>query len=78
MKALARQRATYDDLVNVQENMVAELIDRDLYASPRPAGPHADMSSVLGMLSGFPYRLGRGGADPFPATEPLCIGNAED
>jgi hypothetical protein len=61
MKALARQRATYDDLVNVPENMVAELIDGDLYASPRPAGPHADMSSVLGMLIGFPYRLGRGG-----------------
>jgi Uma2 family endonuclease len=61
MKALARQRATYDDLVNVPDNMIAELIDGDLYASPRPAGPHADMSSVLGMLIGPPYRLGRGG-----------------
>ncbi|MEA2163662.1 MAG: hypothetical protein QOK37_1789 [Thermoanaerobaculia bacterium] len=61
MKALMHQRATYDDLVNVPENMVAELIDGELYASPRPAGLHADMSSVLGMLIGFPYRLGRGG-----------------
>lgn len=61
MKALLRQRATYDDLVKVPENMVAELIDGDLYAWPRPAGPHADMSSVLGMCIGPPYRLGRGG-----------------
>ena len=61
MKALLRQHATYDDLVKVPENMVAELIDGDLYAWPRPAGPHADMSSVLGMLIGVPYRLGRGG-----------------
>jgi Uma2 family endonuclease len=61
MKALLREHATYDDLVKVPENMVAELIDGDLYTWPRPAGPHADMSSVLGMCIGPPYRLGRGG-----------------
>lgn len=61
MKALSRRAATYQDLLDAPENMVAELIDGDLYTWPRPAGPHADMSSVLGMLIGFPYRLGRGG-----------------
>src|SRR3954471_19359258 len=61
MKARITHRATYADLEKVPENMVAELIDGDLYTSPRPAGPHADTSSVLGMLIGFPYRLGRGG-----------------
>jgi Uma2 family endonuclease len=61
MKARIRGRATYADLEKVPENMVAELIDGDLYTWPRPAGPHADMSSVLGMIIGPPYRLGRGG-----------------
>jgi hypothetical protein len=56
-----RDHATYDDLVQVPENMIAELIDGDLYAWPRPAGPHADTSSVPGMCIGAPYRLGRGG-----------------
>jgi len=61
MKALSRRAATYQDLLDAPENMVAELIDGDLYTWPRPAGPHADMSSVLGMCIGPPYRLGRGG-----------------
>ena len=61
MTALLHPRATYEDLLKVPENLVAELIDGDLYTSPRPAGPHADTSSVLGMLIGLPYRLGRGG-----------------
>lgn len=61
MKARIRDHATYEDLMKVPENMVAELIDGDLYAWPRPAGPHAAASSVLGMLIGWPYRLGRGG-----------------
>jgi hypothetical protein len=61
MTALLHPRATYEDLLKVPENLVAELIDGDLYTSPRPAGPHADASSVLGMLIGLPYRLGRGG-----------------
>jgi Uma2 family endonuclease len=61
MKARIRGRATYADLEKVPQNMVAELIDGDLYAWPRPAGPHADTSSVLGMIIGPPYRLGRGG-----------------
>jgi Uma2 family endonuclease len=61
MKARIRGRATYADLEKVPANLVAELIDGDLYTWPRPAGPHADASSVLGMLIGFPYRLGRGG-----------------
>jgi Uma2 family endonuclease len=62
MKTRIQERATYDDLLKVPANMVAELIDGDLYAWPRPAGPHADTSSVLGMFIGYPYRLGRGGS----------------
>ena len=64
MTALVQERqrhATYDDIVRLPENMVGELINGDLYAWPRPAGPHGDASSALGMFIGPPYRLGRGG-----------------
>jgi Uma2 family endonuclease len=53
--------ATYDDLLAVPENIVAELIDGELYASPRPRGPHSLAHSSLGMLLGSPFQLGRNG-----------------
>jgi Uma2 family endonuclease len=61
MKARSLTRATYDDLMKVPENLIAELIDGELYAWPRPAGPHARFSSVLGMEIGPPYDRGRNG-----------------
>lgn len=36
-----RRRATYEDLMQVPEHMVAEIIDGELLATPRPASPHA-------------------------------------
>ena len=45
---LAKRHATYADLVAVPEPFVAEIIDGDLYASPRPAPTHAVAASVLG------------------------------
>ncbi len=57
----ARRPATYQDVIDAPENMVAELIDGALYLQPRPAKPHAEAASVLGMLIGPPFRLGRGG-----------------
>jgi Uma2 family endonuclease len=56
-----RQNATYEDLIKAPGNMVAEIIDGDLYTWPRPAGPHTRVASVLGMDIGPPYDLGRGG-----------------
>lgn len=47
MAARLREHATYEDLLKVPENMVAELIDGELYASPRPSIPHADTTSEL-------------------------------
>lgn len=61
MKARSLARATYEDLLKVPQNLVAELIDGELYAWPRPAGPHARFSSALGMDIGTPYDRGRGG-----------------
>jgi Uma2 family endonuclease len=44
----ARRRATYEDLLKVPETMVAEILDGELYATPRPASPHALAASGLG------------------------------
>lgn len=56
-----KQSATYQDVIDAPEHMVAEIIHGDLYLQPRPAAPHAEAASVLAMLLGPPYRLGRGG-----------------
>ncbi len=61
MKARSLTKATYEDLLKVPENLIAELIDGELYTWPRPAGPHARFSSVLAMEIGPPYDLGRHG-----------------
>jgi len=56
-----RTPATYDDLLKVPDHLVAEIIDGELYTSPRPAPRHADASSGLaGALRG-PFDRGRGG-----------------
>lgn len=61
MTARIRETATYDDLARLPENMVGELIDGELWAWPRPSGPHTVVASRLGMDIGAPYDRGRGG-----------------
>ncbi len=61
MSARVREHATYEDLLQVPEHMVAELIDGELYASPRPAPRHANAASSLGYTLGPPFHHGRGG-----------------
>ena len=56
-----KKGATYDDLRRVPEHYVAEMFDGELYASPRPAIPHARAASVLGALLGAPFDQGRDG-----------------
>ncbi len=55
------RRATYEDLKKVPDIMVAEIVDGELHASPRPALPHANAASALGALLGLPFHFGRGG-----------------
>lgn len=55
------RRATYRDLENLPENVVGEIIDGELFTSPRPAIPHASAASNVGMVLGGPFRFGRGG-----------------
>ena len=53
--------ATYDDLIKVPDIMVAEIVDDELHASPRPAPRHASATSSLDAVIGGPYHHGRGG-----------------
>ena len=53
--------ATYEDLMKLPEIMVAEIVDGELHASPRPAPKHARAGSSLEVMLGGPYDLGRGG-----------------
>jgi Uma2 family endonuclease len=60
MKPL-KKNATYDDLREVPDHFVAEMFTGDLYASPRPALPHARAASVLGATLIDPFDQGRNG-----------------
>lgn len=58
---LLKKPATYEDLARVPEHMVAEILDGELYATPRPALRHTHAASVLGAEIGNPFARGRGG-----------------
>jgi Uma2 family endonuclease len=60
-QVLAKRPATYDDLMKVPDHLVAEILEGDLYATPRPAAPHALAASALGVEIGGPFHSGRGG-----------------
>ncbi len=40
MTTPAKRPATYEDLLQVPDNLIAEIIEGELYTSPRPGGPH--------------------------------------
>lgn len=62
MTTRVRERtATYEDLLKVPENAVAELIEGELFTAPRPIGSHTRFASAIGMDIGNPYDRGRGG-----------------
>src|SRR5262245_2146355 len=58
----ARRPATYEDLLQVPEHLVAEIIDGELVTSPRPSLRHALAASGLaGEIQGRFGRRGGGG-----------------
>ncbi|PKN55910.1 MAG: hypothetical protein CVU56_18900 [Deltaproteobacteria bacterium HGW-Deltaproteobacteria-14] len=54
-------RPTYADIEALPSNVVGEILGGELFVSPRPAGPHTEAASLLGVLLGQPFRLGVGG-----------------
>jgi Uma2 family endonuclease len=59
--ARLRRPATYEDLREVPDAFVAEILDGELYATPRPSIPHIRTGSRLGAVLGPPFDEGRGG-----------------
>ena len=60
-EALARRRATYQDVLDAPAHLVAEIVAGTLYTHPRPAPPHTRASSVLGGKIGTPFDFDAGG-----------------
>ena len=61
MAEAAREKATYEDLYNIPENMTGEIIDGELIVTPRPSRNHVYAASALGIEVGASYQFGRGG-----------------
>ena len=61
MSATAERQATYEDLLQVPSNRLAEILNGRLVTHPRPAPRHALVYSALGMELGGPYHVGKGG-----------------
>jgi Uma2 family endonuclease len=61
MSDRSKRKATDEDLAQVAPTQVGEIVDGELYVSPRPASAHANAAGALyGELYG-PFRQGRGG-----------------
>ena len=56
-----KKKATYQDVLDAPEHKVAEIIDGDLYLSPRPAMPHSLAALAIGGELYPPFHRGRGG-----------------
>ncbi len=61
MARAAKRAATYDDLLKAPDHFIAEIVDGELFTSPRPALRHATASSALGALLGSAFMFGHGG-----------------
>ena len=61
MASSVKRPATYADVLAAPDNVVAEIIDGDLYTSPRPASRHALALSALGAELLTAFQNGRGG-----------------
>ena len=62
MSEPAKKSATYEDLFEIPDNVIGEIIDGQLIASPRPAPRYAHATTVLSNIIGPHYgRFGEGG-----------------
>lgn len=57
----ASRKASYEDLLDIPENMTGEIIDGELHVTPRPSRGHAHSITSLGGEIVPPYQFGRGG-----------------
>ena len=57
----AKREATYQDVLDAPPERVAEILDGDLYLSPRPAPRHAAAAGALNYELAGPFRFARRG-----------------
>ena len=57
-KVALGRKATYQDVLDAPEHVVAEIINGTLYTHPRPAPWHATVASRLAMILGGPFDIG--------------------
>jgi Uma2 family endonuclease len=62
MSKVIERPATYEDLLKVPDHLVAEIVDGELFTSPRPASPHAFAAGTL--FATLVARLQRGQGCP--------------
>jgi len=58
MTARALEKATYADLLRVPDTLIAELIDGELFTSPRPRASHSRAAGVVYARTFGPYDHG--------------------
>ena len=61
MAAPGKRRATYQDVLDAPEHLVAEIIGGELHLSRRPAVPATSVAFSLSLELGPPFGRGRGG-----------------
>lgn len=59
--APTKKHARYEDLLQLPDHLVGEILDGELFATPRPAAPHAHTAFRLSGRLGPPFDEGRGG-----------------
>jgi Uma2 family endonuclease len=74
----ASRKATYADLYGIPENMIGEIIDGELHATPRPSRRHTFAASLLGNKLIPPYYYGSGGPGGWIIIIEPEIGLGED
>ena len=57
----ALKRATYEDLLQAPDHLIAEILSGELYTHPRPAPKHALSASAIGGKLFDPFGTGSGG-----------------
>lgn len=61
LPAPAKKPATYEDLTQLTDRVVGEILDGELFATPRPAARHAHLAIRLSASLGGPFDEGRDG-----------------
>jgi len=60
MGELAKEKATYEDLYKIPDNLIGEIIDGELIVTPRPSRKHVVCATALGAAVTAPYQFGQG------------------